>query len=99
MHAILQLDECDDFVMATGRSNSVRHLCEYVFNYLDLNYNDHMVVDPRFVRPLELHNLKGDASKLLGKIGPTTKTNFQFEYTFESMLDEMIEYWMEKIDE
>jgi GDPmannose 4,6-dehydratase len=99
MHAILQLDECDDFVMATGRSNSVRHLCEYVFNYLDLNYNDHVVVDPRFVRPLELHNLKGDASKLLGKIGPTTKTNFQFEYTFESMLDEMIEYWMEKIDE
>ena len=99
MHAILQLDECDDFVMATGRSNSVRYLCEYVFNYLDLNYNDHVVVDPRFVRPLELHNLKGDASKLLAKIGPTTKTNFQFEYTFESMLNEMIEYWMEKIDE
>jgi len=99
MHAILQLDECDDFVMATGRSNSVRRLCEYVFGYLDLDYNNHVIVDSRFVRPLELHNLKGDASKLLGKIGPTTKTNFQFEYTFESMLDEMIEYWMEKIDE
>ena len=93
MHAILQMDTHDDFVLATGKSRTVRDLCEYVFGSLGLCYTDYVKVDPRYVRPQELNHLKGDPSKFLQKVP------FDFEYTFESMLDEMVAYWMEKIDE
>jgi GDPmannose 4,6-dehydratase len=89
MWEILQLDKPDDFVCATGISHSVRDLCEYVFSYLNLDYNDYVKVDEKFLRPEELHNLKGDASKLIKTTGWT------HDYTFESMLDEMIEYWLD----
>jgi GDPmannose 4,6-dehydratase len=88
MWEILQLDEPNDFVCATGISHSVRDLCEYVFSYLDLDYNDYVKVDEKFLRPEELHNLKGDSSKLIKATGWT------HDYTFETMLDEMIEYWL-----
>lgn len=89
MWEILQLDKPDDFVCATGISHSVRDLCEYVFTYLDLDYNDYVKVDEKFLRPEELHNLKGDSSKLIKTTGWT------HDYTFETMLDEMIEYWLD----
>jgi len=88
MWEILQLDEPNDFVCATGISHSVRDLCEYVFSYLDLDYNDYVKVDEKFLRPEELHNLKGDSSKLIKTTGWT------HDYTFETMLDEMIEHWL-----
>ena len=88
MWEILQLDKPDDFVCSTGISHSVRDLCEYVFSYLDLDYKDYVKVDEKFLRPEELHNLKGDSSKLIQATGWT------HDYTFESMLDEMIEYWL-----
>jgi GDPmannose 4,6-dehydratase len=87
MWEILQLNEPDDFVCATGISHSVRDLCEYVFSYLNLNYLDYVKVDEKFLRPEELHNLKGDSSKLIKTTGWT------HDYTFETMLNEMIEYW------
>ena len=89
MHKILQLDSPDDFVFATGQSRSVRELCNYVFSKLNLNYKDHIGTDTRYIRPLELNNLRGDASKFLSK-----DTEFKFEYTFEKMIDEMIEFWL-----
>lgn len=92
MHRMLQLEEADDFVVATGQSRSVRDLCNYVFKSLDMDYNDYVKVDPRYIRPLELDHLKGDSSKFRN-VAP----DFSFEYTFESMLDEMISYWMGKI--
>jgi GDPmannose 4,6-dehydratase len=88
MWEILQLNEPDDFVCATGISHSVRDLCEYVFSYLNLNYLDYVKVDEKFLRPEELHNLKGDSSKLIKTTGWT------HDYTFETMLNEMIEYWL-----
>jgi GDPmannose 4,6-dehydratase len=88
MWEILQLDTPDDFVCATGTSHSVKDLCEYVFSYLNLDYKDYVKVDEKFLRPEELHNLKGDSTKLKNTIGWT------HDYTFESMLDEMIEYWV-----
>ena len=91
MWEILQLDNSDDFICATGISHSVRELCEYVFSSLDLDYKEYVIQDEKFLRPEELHNLKGDASKLI-KI-----TNWTHDYTFESMLDEMIKYWMENL--
>lgn len=93
MHQLMQLDQPGDFVFATGKSRSVRELCDYVFKSLGMNYNDYVKVDSRYVRPLELNHLKGDAGKFRKAV-----PEFEFEYTFESMLDEMISYWMEKID-
>ena len=91
MWQILQLDKPDDYVCATGKSHSVRELCEYTFNKLGLDYEDHVIQDPRFLRPTELNDLKGDTTKLEKVI------DLKFEYTFDTMLDEMINHWMEKI--
>jgi GDPmannose 4,6-dehydratase len=88
MWKMLQADEADDFVCATGISRSVEDLCQYVFNKLELNYKDYVLVDEKFFRPEELHHLKGDSSKLRTKLGWTPR------YTFETMLDEMIGHWL-----
>jgi len=88
MWMILQLDEPEDYVCSTGISHSVQDLCEYVFSKLDLNWREYVRADLKFFRPEELHKLKGDSSKL------KAVTGWQPEYTFESMLDEMIEYWL-----
>jgi len=88
MWEILQLDKPDDFVCATGISHSVQDLCEYVFGKLDLDWKLYVTQDEKFLRPEELHNLKGDSSKLVKATGWT------HDYTFESMLDEMIEHWL-----
>ena len=88
MHMILQHDEPDDFVCATGISNSVGDLVDYVFNALDLDPKEYVDVDERFWRPDELEHLKGDPSKAKKVLG------LELEYTFESMLDEMIDYWV-----
>jgi GDPmannose 4,6-dehydratase len=88
MWEILQLDKPDDFVCATGVSHSVRELCEYVFGKLELDWVKYVKQDEKFLRPEELHDLKGDSSKLI------KSTGWLHDYTFESMLDEMIDYWM-----
>lgn len=88
MWMILQMEQADDFVCSTGISHSVQDLCEYVFTKLDLNWKDYVKLDSKFLRPEELHNLKGDSSKL------RSVTGWKPEYTFESMLDEMITYWL-----
>lgn len=93
MWSMLQLDNPDDFVCATGVSHSVRDLCEYVFSYLGLNYLDYVIQDEKFYRPEELRDLKGDSTKLRKTI------NWQPKYTFETMLDEMIEYWLHKFND
>jgi len=93
MWSILQLDNPDDFVCATGVSHSVRDLCEYVFGALDLNYLDCVKQDEKFYRPEELRDLKGDSTKLRKTI------NWQPKYTFETMLDEMVEYWLHKFND
>lgn len=87
MWRILQLDSPDDFVCATGISHSVRELCDFVFGYLNLNWEDYVVSSEKYHRPEELNNLRGDSSKL------KQKTGWEPNYTFESMLVEMIEYW------
>jgi GDPmannose 4,6-dehydratase len=88
MWLILQQEQSDDFVCSTGISHSVKELCEYVFGKLDLNYEMYVKMDEKFLRPEELNNLKGDCSKLKRVTGWTP------EYNFETMLDEMIEHWI-----
>jgi len=88
MHLIVQQDKPGDWVVATGETRSVRDMCEYVFGKLDLDYKEYVVQNQKFLRPEELPYLKGDSTKIRTELGwkPT--------YTFESMMDEMIEYWM-----
>ena len=88
MVMILEQDEPGDYVCATGISHSVRDLCEYTFSQLDLDYKDYVGVDEKYMRPEELTDLKGDSSKL-------KSIGFKADYTFENMLDEMINYWLE----
>ena len=88
MWMILQLDSPDDYVCSTGVSHTVKELCEYVFNKLGLSYQDYVTMDEKFLRPEELNDLKGDPTKL------KQHTGWEPIYTFEVMLDEMIEYWV-----
>ena len=91
MHMILNHDVADEFIIATGETHSVRELCEIVFNKLGMNYKDYVVQNPKYMRPEELKYLKGDSSKSREILG------WSPEYTFESMLDEMIERWEKEI--
>ena len=90
MHMIINHTEPDDFVCATGVTRSVGDMCEYVFNKLDLDYKDYVTQDERFMRAEELKYLKGDATKLRMAFG------WEPEYTFETMMDEMIDFWLLK---
>jgi len=91
IHQITNHDVADDFIVATGETRSVRELCKHVFERLDMNYEDYVRVNQKFVRPEELKYLKGDASKMKEVFG------WEPEYTFESMLDEMINSWSVKL--
>jgi GDPmannose 4,6-dehydratase len=89
MWMILQQDKPDDYVCATGISHSVLDLVIYVFEELGLDWTKYVISDEKFLRPEELQDLKGDATKLKLVTGWTP------EYSFETMLDEMIEYWVD----
>jgi GDPmannose 4,6-dehydratase len=88
MWMILQLENPNDYVCSTGVSHTVKELCEYVFNKLDMSYQDYVTMDEKFLRPEELNDLKGDPTKL------KQDTGWEPTYTFETMLDEMIDYWL-----
>jgi len=92
MHKMINHHQPDDYVVATGQTHSVREMTEYVFNKLNLNYKDYVKVNPKYFRPQELSYLKGDPSKIKREIG------WEPEYSFENMLDEMIDYWIKKLD-
>ena len=89
MWLMLQTKNPDDYVCATGVSHSVKDLVEYTFNALGLNYQDYIHKNTKHIRPEELKDLKGDATKIKTILG------WSPHYTFESMLDEMIEYWID----
>jgi len=68
MWLMLQQDEPDDFVIGTGKAHSVRQLCEKAFSVLDMNYEDHVVLDESFYRPAEVDLLIADPSKAAAKL-------------------------------
>jgi GDPmannose 4,6-dehydratase len=88
MHLIINHSEPDDFVVSTMVTHSVREMVDYVFNKLELNSEEFVTQNNKFVRPEELDYLKGDSTKIRKTLG------WEPEYTFETMLDEMIEYWL-----
>lgn len=88
MHLILQHDVPDDWVVATGQTHSVRQMCEYVFNKLGLDYKQYVIQNPIHLRPEELNYLKGDSTKIRTQLGWVP------EYTFETLMDDMINHWL-----
>lgn len=88
MHMILNHNEPDDFVVSTMETHSVRQMTKYVFGVLGMNYEDYVLQNQIFMRPEELQYLKGDSTKARTVLG------WKPEYTFEGMLDEMVEYWI-----
>ena len=87
MWMILQHTHPDDYVCYTGVTNSIEYLCKYVFNKLGLDYKQYVSVSLKYSRPEETRHLKGDSTKLRTELG------WEPDYTFESMIDEMIEYY------
>ena len=85
---IINHDTPDDFVLSTMETHSVRDLCQVVFDHLDLDYTDYVVQNPKYMRPEELKYLKGDSTKARTVLG------WEPKYTFESMMHEMVDYWM-----
>jgi GDPmannose 4,6-dehydratase len=86
MWLMLQQDEPDDYVIATGETHSVREFLELTFDHLDLRWQDHVAVDPRYLRPTEVDLLLGDASKARERLG------WQPHTTFRELVALMVEY-------
>ncbi|WP_322815117.1 GDP-mannose 4,6-dehydratase [Chloroflexus sp.] len=76
MWLMLQQDQPEDYVIATGETHSVREFCELAFGYVGLDYRDYVVIDQRFMRPAEVDLLIGDASKARQKLGWQPRTTF-----------------------
>jgi GDPmannose 4,6-dehydratase len=76
MWLMLQEDDPDDYVIATGETHSVREFAERAFSHVGLDYRDHVEIDPRYYRPAEVDLLQGDASKARRKLGWVPKVTF-----------------------
>ncbi|MGO4389114.1 GDP-mannose 4,6-dehydratase [Microvirga sp. 2YAF29] len=85
MWLMLQQDTPDDYVVATGRTVSVKDFCRLAFSHVGLNMEDHVTVDPRFLRPAEVDVLLGDPAKANAKLG------WKAETSLEQLVSEMVE--------
>jgi GDPmannose 4,6-dehydratase len=77
MWRMLQHPQPDNFVIGMGETHSVREFCELAFSYVDLNYQDYVVQDPRFYRPAEVDLLISDPSKARNELGWMPKVSFK----------------------
>jgi len=91
MWLMLQEDQPDDYVVATGETHSVRELCEVAFEHVGLKYQDHVVQDQRFFRPAEVDLLVGDASKAGQKLG------WEPSMTFSELIKMMVDADLEAL--
>lgn len=91
MWLMLQQDQADDYVIATGRTTTVRDMCRIAFDYAGLNMEEHLVIDPAFFRPAEVDILLGDASKARAQLG------WEAETSLEDMIKEMVEADLERL--
>lgn len=93
MYLMLQHDEPDDFVVGTGQSHTVREFCELAFAEVGLDYRDHVVVDPRFLRPAEVELLLADPTRARERLGwrPTV--------SFDGLVTEMVRSDLQAIEE
>ena len=89
MWLMLQHDEPDDYVIATGESHSVTELVQTAFSYVGLDWKEYMSIDRRLYRPAEIYELKGDAAKAKNKLGWQPTLNF--ERLVQMMVDSEIQ--------
>ena len=85
MHLMLQQGEASDYVIATGRTTSIRDFCRLAFGHVGLDYEEHVRVDPKFLRPAEVDVLLGDAGKAKQRLGWTP------DISLDEMVAEMVE--------
>jgi len=93
MWLMLQQDAPDDYVVATGETHSVERLLEVAFSCVDLDWQNHAVQDPRFMRPAEVDLLVGDPSKAGSKLG------WEPQVSFEELITMMVESDLQKLKE
>ena len=91
MWLMLQQKEPDSFVIATGQTRTVQEMVDYVFNKVGLDSQKYLKTSEKYCRPEELHYLRGDSSKA------RTQLKWNPKITFEAMMDEMVEHWLEKL--
>ncbi len=91
MWLMLQQEEPEDYVIATGKTHSVERLLEVAFGHVGLNWRDYTVQDPQFMRPAEVDLLVGDASKAKRKLG------WQPEVSFEELIGMMVDSDLKKL--
>ena len=91
MWMMLQQDRPEDYLIATGRTTSVREMCNIAFKYAGLNADDHIVVDKKFLRPAEVNRLLGNPTKAKTKLGWHAKT------TLEDLIQEMVEADLKRV--
>lgn len=87
IHKIVNFEKPRDFIVATGEAYSVRDFCKITFGKLNLNYEDHVIINDKYKRPEELNYLRGDSSETKKLL------NWKPTYSFEKMIDEMLNYW------
>jgi GDPmannose 4,6-dehydratase len=85
MHLMLQQDKADDYVLASGRTHSIKRLCEVAFGCVDLDWQRYVHVDPAFLRPADVDLLIGDPAKARAKLG------WEPRVTFEQMIEKMVQ--------
>jgi len=76
MHRMIQNDHPEDFVVGTDETHSVREFCDKAFSYLDLDYKEYIIQDPRFYRPAEVDLLVADSTRVRQKLGWAPKVDF-----------------------
>src|SRR5205807_1669832 len=92
MHLMVQRDEPEDLVVASGESHSVQEFCELAFAEVGLDYRDYVIQDEKFYRPAEVEHLIGDSSKAREALG------WEPQYTFKELVKEMIHRDLELVD-
>lgn len=91
MWLMLQQDKPDDFVVATGKTFSVREMCDTAFSYIGLNYRDYVEIDPKLYRPAEVERLLGNPQKAKEKLGWEAKTYMK------ELIELMVEADLERV--
>lgn len=81
----LEASKADEWVISSGKSYSIQEFVEKVFNKLDLNWQDYVTTDPKYLRPSEVQDLCGDSTKIRTQLGWKPK------YSFDDLVDEMVE--------
>lgn len=92
MHLMLQQDEPDTYVVATGRTTTVRDMCRIAFEHVGMNYEDYVVIDPKFYRPAEVDLLLGDATKAKAKLG------WEAETSLEELITMMVDADLKRVE-